>query len=61
MATPKIFRTWWAPRIFDLLGHLKKKKIQYQVLHLEIQLILSILWVWYLRMLAGKLLEQSGN
>ena len=47
MATSNIFRIWQTSRIFDFLIFFQK--IQHKVLHLKIQLILSILRVWHLK------------
>ena len=48
MATPIIFRVWRASRKFHFLIKFFQK-IQHKVLGLEIQSILSILWVWHLK------------
>ena len=47
MATSVIFLVWQASWIFDLMIFFQK--IQQKVLDMEIQLILSILWVWDLK------------
>ena len=47
MATSVIFLVWQASWIFDLMIFFQK--IQQKVLDMEIQLILSILWVWHLK------------
>ena len=48
IATPRIFRAWWASRNFFLWFSFQK--IQHKILPLETQLIFSILWVWHLKM-----------
>ena len=48
MALLIIFRIWQASWIFDFLM-VFFKKVQHEVPDLEIQLILSILWVWHLK------------
>ena len=45
--TDKI-RVWQVSRIFDSVNEFFSQKIQHKVLRLEIQLILSILWLWHL-------------
>ena len=45
--TDKI-RVWQVSRIFDSVKEFFPQKIQHKVLGLEIQLILSILWLWHL-------------
>ena len=47
MATSITFLVWQASWIFDLMIFFQK--IQQKVLDMEIQLILSILWVWDLK------------
>ena len=42
-------RVWRASRIFDLVNEFFPQKIQRKVFSLGIQLILSILWVWHLK------------
>ena len=42
-------RVWRASRIFDLVNEFFSQKIQRKVFSLGIQLILSILWVWHLK------------
>ena len=46
--TEKI-RVWRASRIFDFVNEFFSQKIQHKVLGLEIQLILSIVWLWHLK------------
>ena len=46
--TDKI-RVWRASRIFDSVNEFFSQNIQHKVLGLEIQLILSILWLWHLK------------
>ena len=45
--TDKI-RVWQVSRIFDSVNEFFSQKIQHKILRLEIQLILSILWLWHL-------------
>ena len=45
--TDKI-RVWRASRIFDSVNEFFPQNIQHKVLRLEIQLIISILWLWHL-------------
>ena len=45
--TDKI-RVWRASRIFDSVNEFFSQNIQHKVLRLEIQLIISILWLWHL-------------
>ena len=46
--TDKI-RVWRASRIFDSVNEFFSQNIQHKALGLEIQLILSILWLWHLK------------
>ena len=55
--TEKI-RVWRASRIFDFVNEFFSQKIQHKVLSLEIQLILSILWLWHLK-ISGKSIKQK--
>ena len=60
MATPKTFSLWRASRNFDTFDDFSFQKIQHKVLYLEIQLLLSMLWVWYLKIGAkSKKLSES--
>ena len=54
--TDKI-RVWRASRILDLVNEFFPQKIQHKVLSLGIQLILSILWLWHLKM-SGKSIKK---
>ena len=45
--TDKI-RVWRASGIFDSVNEFFPQNIQHKVLRLEIQLIISILWLWHL-------------
>ena len=45
-------RVWRASRIFDFVNEFFFQKIQHKVLGPEIQLILSILWLWHLKISA---------
>ena len=45
MASPVILRVWQASWIFDFFF----QKIQHEVLYLEILSILSIFWVWHIK------------
>ena len=45
----KKIRVWRASRIFDFANEFFSQKIQHKGLGLEIQLILSILWLWRLK------------
>ena len=55
MASQIVFRFWKLIIFFQ--------KVQHEVLNLEIQLILSILWVWHLKIgpKSKKLLESIKN
>ena len=54
--TDKI-RVWQASRIFDFVNEFFPQKIQHEVLSLGIQLILSILWLWHLK-ISGKSIKK---
>ena len=56
----KKIRLWRDCRIFDFVNVFFSQKIQHKVLSLEIQLILSILWLWDLKISAkSKKLSKS--
>ena len=42
-------RVWRASSIFDFVNKFFYPKIQHRVLVLEVQLVLSILWLWQLK------------
>ena len=54
--TDKI-RVWQASRIFDFVNEFFPQKIQHEVLSLGMQLILSILWLWHLK-ISGKSIKK---
>ena len=60
-AYTKKIRVWWASRIFHFVNEFFSQKIQHKVLSLEIQLILSILWLWHLKISAKskKIIKKS--
>ena len=54
--TEKI-RVWHPSRIFDFADEFFPQKMQHKDLNLGIQLILSILWLWHLK-ISGKSIKK---
>ena len=51
-------RVWQPSRIFDFVNEFFPQKIQHKVLSLGIQSILSILWLWHLK-ISEKLIKND--